>query len=130
MNKKINNLITYVSVISLLLSVVTTQVMADRDHQNKIVAKGMVTMLDIGAVDCVPCTMMTPILEELESEYKNKAAIVHIDAYEKPAIALELGVNSIPTQIFYDPEGKEVKRHIGFMKKKEIIAVLRDLGVK
>jgi thioredoxin 1 len=36
----------------------------------------------------------------------------------------------IPTQIFYDKQGKEVGRHEGFLDKKSIVAAFETLGVK
>lgn len=35
-----------------------------------------------------------------------------------------------PTQVFSDAKGKEVKRHMGFMDRDEIIAEFKALGVK
>lgn len=35
----------------------------------------------------------------------------------------------IPTQIFFDAQGNEVNRHIGFMAEEEIIAQLDKMGV-
>lgn len=91
---------------------------------------GMVTMVDIGAHECVPCKMMTPIIEELSTEYAGKAAIVFIDVWENQGEAQKFGIRSIPTQIFYDAEGKEQFRHTGFMSKGAIVAMLEKLGVK
>jgi len=45
----------------------------------EVPVKDMVNMLDIGAMECVPCKMMAPIMKELEEEYKGKAAIIFID---------------------------------------------------
>jgi len=92
--------------------------------------KGMVTMLDIGATECIPCKMMAPIMEELEKEYHGKAAIVFIDVWQHREQGPKYGIRAIPTQIFYDKEGKEVYRHEGFMDKKSIVAMLEKLGVK
>lgn len=91
---------------------------------------GMVTMVDIGAKKCIPCKMMAPIIEELEVEYKDKAAIVFIDVWENPSAGREFRIQLIPTQIFYTAEGKEVSRHEGFMDKASIVAQLEKLGVK
>jgi thioredoxin 1 len=96
----------------------------------EVPAKGMVTMVDIGAKKCIPCKMMAPIMEELEKEYKGKAAIIFIDVWVDPPQSKRFGIRSIPTQIFYDRDGKEVKRHEGFMDKKAIVAELEKLGVK
>lgn len=92
--------------------------------------KGMVTMVDIGAKECVPCKMMAPIMEELEKEYKGRAAILFIDVWKYRDQAQKYRIRAIPSQIFYDRDGKEVKRHEGFMDKKSIVAELQKLGVK
>jgi thioredoxin 1 len=91
---------------------------------------GKVTMVDIGAKECIPCKMMIPIMEELEKEYKDRAAIVFIDVWENRGAGQKYGIKIIPTQIFYDVKGKEMLRHEGVMQKEAIIAELTKLGVK
>ena len=39
-------------------------------------------------------------------------------------------ISSIPTQIFFDREGKEVYRHAGFMGEEAIVAQLKNMGVE
>jgi thioredoxin 1 len=97
---------------------------------SELPVKGMVTMIDIGARKCIPCKMMAPILEELEKEYNGKAAIVFIDVWQNPEEGKKYRIRSIPTQIFYDKEGKEVYRHEGFFDKASIVARLEQLDVK
>jgi thioredoxin 1 len=91
---------------------------------------GMVTMVDLGAKSCIPCKMMAPILEELEKEYEGRAAILFIDVWEDHSQVERFGLRAIPTQVFYDKQGREVKRHIGFMDKQSIVSELRKLGVE
>ena len=67
---------------------------------------------------------------ELEKEYKDRAAIVFIDVWENPDAGPQYGIGIIPTQIFYDANGKEMLRHEGFYEKAAIIAELTKLGVK
>lgn len=92
--------------------------------------KGMVTMVDLGAKKCIPCKMMAPILEKLEKEYKGRAAIVFLDVWEDDKPAYRFKIRGIPTQIFFDKQGKEVYRHSGFMSEEEIVAQLKKMGVK
>jgi thioredoxin 1 len=92
--------------------------------------KGMVTMVDIGAKACIPCKMMIPVIESLSEEYEGRAAIVFIDVWKNPGETDKFGIRVIPTQIFYDKDGKEVMRHEGYFSKEEIIRVLTKLGVK
>ncbi|SMC25709.1 thioredoxin 1 [Desulfacinum hydrothermale DSM 13146] len=90
---------------------------------------GMVTLVDLGAHKCIPCKMMAPILDELKTEYEGRAAVLFIDVWENREAAARFGIRAIPTQIFYDKEGREVFRHVGFLDKKSIVHVLRKLGV-
>ncbi len=92
-------------------------------------APGLVTMIDLGASECIPCKMMAPILEELKEEYQGKADIIFIDVWQKPDQAKKYGIRAIPTQIFFDADGREVQRHVGFLDKKQIIKILSELGV-
>ena len=96
----------------------------------EVPVKGMVTLVDLGAKKCIPCKMMAPILEELKKEYDGKAAIVFVDVWQDMDQAEKYRIRAIPTQIFFDKQGNEVLRHVGFMSKKEIVQVLEKLGVK
>ena len=96
---------------------------------SKVPIQGMVTMIDLGAKKCLPCKMMAPILGKLEKVYRDKAAVVFIDVWENREQAKRFGLRAIPTQIFFDSQGKEVHRHVGFMSEKAIVAQLKKMGV-
>lgn len=90
---------------------------------------GKVTMIDLGATECIPCKMMAPIIEELKIRYSGRADILFIDVWKDPVQAKAYGIHTIPTQIFFDRNGREVFRNIGFMDKKRIVDILSKLGV-
>jgi thioredoxin 1 len=92
--------------------------------------KGTVTMLDLGADKCIPCKMMAPIIEKLKKDYNGRADIVFIDVWKNPNQGERFKISSIPTQIFFDKDGKEVWRHVGFFKEDAIVEKLKELGVK
>ena len=104
--------------------------LADTGQQPQIPVPGMVTMVDLGAKKCIPCKMMAPILEELRAEYRERAAVIFIDVWENPEAAPRFSVRAIPTQIFYDAQGKEVTRHEGFLDKQAIVSMFTKLGVQ
>ena len=103
-----------------LITLLLMALPAQAEEPSVIPVKNMVTMVDLGADKCIPCKLMAPILERLESEYKGKAAIVFIDVWKTPERAKKFGISSIPTQIFYEKNGKERYRHTGFLDEKEI----------
>lgn len=97
---------------------------------NTLPVKGVVTMIDLGAKKCVPCKMMAPILKKMEKKYDGRAAIVFIDVWKHRDQARRFGIRAIPTQIFYDADGKEVSRHVGFMPEDDIVGIFSRLGVE
>ena len=112
-----------------LFLTVIARVDAEPQDFSKVPVKGVVTMIDLGAKKCIPCKMMAPIMEKMEKAYQGKAAIVFIDVWENRGQAGRFGISSIPTQIFFDPKGKEVYRHVGFMSEEAIVAQLKKMGV-
>ena len=95
----------------------------------EVPVKGMVTMVDLGAHSCIPCKMMVPIMENVDKKYKGKAAVIYIDVWKDQAPAKRFGVRAVPTQIFFDREGREFFRHEGFMSEPEIDKVFNEMGV-
>ncbi|MFH0728622.1 MAG: thioredoxin family protein [Pseudomonadota bacterium] len=103
---------------------------AQAAETGEIPAKGMVTMIDLGAKKCIPCKMMAPIMEKLEKAYQGKAIIHFFDIWENPEPGKRFGIRAIPTQIFFDKDTKEVFRHEGFMSEEDIVGQLAKMGVK
>jgi thioredoxin 1 len=91
-------------------------------------AKPLPRLLDLGAGKCVPCKMMVPILDELKTAYAGKLDVVFVDVWENPQAGEQYGIRIIPTQIFYDAEGRELFRHEGFFAKDDILAKWKELG--
>lgn len=87
-------------------------------------------LLDLGAGKCIPCKMMTPILEEVKKEYEGKLQVDFIDVWQNPDEKKKYNIRLIPTQIFYDASGKELFRHEGFYSKEDILAKWKELGVE
>ncbi len=85
-------------------------------------------MVDVGAGHCIPCKMMEPILDELRREYTGKVSVRLVNLEQDPQGGERYGVQVIPTQIFFDSDGQEVYRHVGYYSKEEILAKFRELG--
>ena len=113
----------------LIFCVGTGYAFSEEFEKVPVPVKGMITMIDLGAKKCIPCKMMAPILEKMEKNYKGKAAIIFIDVWKNRDQAKRFGIRAIPTQIFFNKEGKEVYRHVGFMGETAIIEQLKKMGV-
>ncbi len=91
---------------------------------------GLPALVDFGSEGCGPCDMMTPILAELETELAGKCTVLFVPVREEPILAARYGIRSIPVQVFFDADGREVFRHVGFLPKEEIMAQLQEIGVQ
>ena len=89
---------------------------------------GKPTVVDFGAEGCGPCDEMAPILGELREQYAEQCNVLIIQVRDEPILAARYGIESIPVQVFFDQEGKEVFRHVGFFPKEQILAQLAELG--
>lgn len=86
-------------------------------------------LIDLGAGKCIPCKMMKPILDDLKANYADRFITQFIDVWENPDAGKPYGIEVIPTQIFYDADGKELFRHVGFYGKEDILGKWKELGV-
>ncbi|MDD5287887.1 MAG: thioredoxin family protein [Dehalococcoidales bacterium] len=99
------------------------------DNLGAVIKSGVPVIAEFGRGTCIPCKEMKPILENLAVECKGKlyVAIISVDEYYN--LAVQSKIMAIPTQIFYDGNGKEVARHIGFWPKEEIVTQLKKMGI-
>ena len=81
---------------------------------------GRPTVADFGKGWCRPCKMMVPVLKQAARELAGKANVVYVDMEKYPKLAEQHRISIMPTQIFFDTDGKEVTRHIGFMALTDI----------
>ncbi len=91
---------------------------------------GLPRLVDLGRGQCIPCKMMAPILEQITEEYRGRLIVEVVDVGDKPEAVKQYGMRVMPTQVFFDAEGKEVWRHEGFLPREAIIEKLGEMGVK
>jgi len=92
-------------------------------------ARRLPKLLDLGSDSCVPCKAMVPVLDGLKKEYAGRMDVEFIDVWKNEEAGKQYNVEMIPTQIFFDADGKELFRHTGFLGKDDILAKWSELGV-
>lgn len=78
-----------------------------------VASEGLPTVIDFYATWCGPCRQMAPVFEVLKGEYGGKIEFRSIDVDQDPDMAARYNISSIPTFVFLDAGGKEVKRITG-----------------
>ncbi|MGC9364998.1 MAG: thioredoxin family protein [Fidelibacterota bacterium] len=93
--------------------------------------KSLVTFIELGSINCIPCKQMQPVMKAIEEKYPEKVKVVFYDVWTQAGrpYAQQYGIRVIPTQVFLDENGKEFFRHEGFFPLAEIEKLLKDKGV-
>lgn len=81
-------------------------------------------LIDFFAEWCMPCMMMSPIIEDLNEEFFGKIKIGKINVEDNEKIADKFEVHSIPTFIILK-EGKEVERVSGALTQDELEELIK-----
>lgn len=90
-----------------------------KNFEEEVLKSSQPVLVDFFATWCGPCKMVSPLLEQLEEEMKDKVKICKIDIDQNPEIASDYGVMSIPTFIMYK-DGKDIAKNVGAMPKNGI----------
>ena len=76
-----------------------------KDNFDEILENKLV-LIDFWADWCMPCKMLTPVIEKLSREYEGRVVFGKINVDEYNEIAAQFGISSIPTLILF--KDKEV----------------------
>lgn len=96
------------------------QHVSEQDFNDVVLASDTPVIVDFWAEWCGPCRLVTPELEKIQAEYRDKVKIVKLNIDESPGIASKYGVMSIPTiALFID--GGVKSQVVGARPKDDIV---------
>jgi thioredoxin 1 len=94
-----------------------------------VIGKGKPVLLELGSHSCVPCKKMMPILAELSTE-QSAFTVSFVDVWAAEEKSEQYNIELIPTQIFFDKDGAELFRHVGFYPKEDILKKWKEFGIE
>jgi thioredoxin 2 len=98
----------------------------DSTFSKEVLSYPGAAIVDCWAPWCGPCHMVSPILEQLASEYAGRVKIAKLNVDENPLTASQYAIRSIPTMLLFK-DGKLVNSLVGALPKGEIEAQLRSI---
>ena len=97
---------------------------------SQMLKSGKWTIVEFGGPTCIPCRKMQPILADLQAQFGARAQVRNFYVTGHVKESRDYKVMAMPTQVIFDPSGKEVTRHIGFWEKGEFLTALAHVGLK
>ncbi len=88
---------------------------------DELANSGKLVVLDFWAEWCGPCRMVSPIIDELATEYEGKAIIGKMDVDNNDEVVGRFGVRNIPTVLFIK-NGEIVDKVVGATKKDTFVS--------
>lgn len=92
----------------------------DQEFENEVLRSHTPVLVDFWADWCVPCHMVSPIVEEIGRDKQGALRVVKLNVDENPSTAQRFGVMGIPTLILF-VGGEERARIVGAKGKDAIL---------
>ena len=94
------------------------------NFKQEVLESDKTVLVDFWATWCGPCQMIAPVVEDIAKQGKVKVGKVNVD--DEQELAIEYGVMSIPTLIFFK-NGEKVKEVVGFHSKSELEEIINEI---
>jgi thioredoxin 1 len=92
----------------------------DADFAKTVLEADAPVLVDFWAEWCVPCHMVSPVVEEIGDEKADGLRVAKLNIDENPDVTRKYGVMSIPSLILFK-DGQEVARVVGARGKDALL---------
>ncbi|MEE8186836.1 MAG: thioredoxin [Nitrososphaerales archaeon] len=97
-----------------------------KTFEDEVVNSNVPVFVDFWAEWCAPCRAITPILEQLASDFEGRVKVVKINVDENPDLAQNYGVQAIPTLLIFK-NGQTVDQIVGAVQKSHYADKLKQV---
>ncbi len=101
--------------------------LTDSNFADTVLKSDKPVLVDFWATWCGPCRAIAPTIEQVAGEFEGRAVVGKLDVDENPQVAMQFGIRSIPTILFFK-DGKPVDQLIGAVPKKALADRLETLA--
>ena len=95
----------------------------DNTFEQEVINQNKLTLVDFWATWCGPCRKLSPVIEELAEEYKDKVKFTKIKADENIKTAQDYSIIGVPCLLIFK-DGKPVERIVNLVPKSVIASNL------
>jgi len=99
----------------------------DANFDEVVLQSDKPVLVDFWAEWCGPCKALTPVIDELATEFDGKAKVGKVDTDANRQISVRFSVTAIPTVILFN-KGEIVEKFVGLRGKKEFEDAMNKLA--
>jgi thioredoxin 1 len=92
----------------------------DADFEERVLGSDGVVLVDFWAEWCVPCHMVSPVVEEIGRDKGEALQVAKLNIDDNPDVTRRFGVMSIPTLMLFK-DGEEIARVVGARGKDALL---------
>lgn len=97
--------------------------LSDDSFETDVLKSDMPVLVDYWAEWCGPCKMISPILEEIATEYEGRVKVAKLNIDENPGTPPKFGIRGIPTLMLFK-NGEVEATKVGALSKSQLTAFL------
>lgn len=90
------------------------------NFEEEVLKSDIPVLVDFYATWCGPCSMLSPVLAEIASEYEGKVKVGKVNTDEEADLAMKYQISMIPAVLVFK-NGEHVGTSIGFKSKEELV---------
>jgi len=100
--------------------------LTEENFQSEVLESTQPVLVDFWAEWCGPCHAIAPVIEEVAVDFEGRAKVGKLEVDDHTSIAMQYGIRSIPTVLFFK-DGQVVDEVTGIAPKKVIADKLNAL---
>ena len=95
----------------------------DQAFDEAVLKSDVPVLVDFWAEWCGPCKALTPIVDELATEYSGRVKVGKVDTDTNREVSVRFSISAIPTLILFH-KGELVEKFVGLRSKKDLQTAL------
>ena len=100
--------------------------LTDENFEREVMQSEVPTLVDFWAEWCMPCKMITPLIEELADDYAGRLKIGKVDTDASRDTSMKFGISAIPTLILFKG-GEMRKKFVGLQQKTDLATAIDEV---
>lgn len=98
----------------------------DDNFDTEVLKSNLPVLVDFWAEWCGPCKMITPIIEEISSDYAGKIKVGKVNVDFNNQVAMQYGIRGIPALLVFKG-GSVANQIVGAVPKNNITQILDEV---